>query len=50
MNETDFNRQVDLTLRAIEDAIDANGADIQLVRGQTWVAAVPNSSGAVSWQ
>ena len=29
---------------------DANGADISLVRGQTWVAAVPNGSGAVSWQ
>ena len=29
---------------------DANGADINLVRGQTWVAAVPNGSGAVSWQ
>lgn len=28
MNETEFNRQVDATLRAIEDAIDANGADI----------------------
>ena len=28
MNETEFNRQVDVTLRAIEDAIDASGADI----------------------
>lgn len=29
---------------------DANGADIPLVRGQTWIAAVPNDGGGVSWQ
>lgn len=29
---------------------DANGADIPLNRGQTWIAAVPNGSGSVSWQ
>lgn len=28
MTETEFNRQVDATLRAIEDAVDASGADI----------------------
>jgi hypothetical protein len=27
-----------------------NGDDIPLVRGQTWIAAVPNSRGSVSWQ
>jgi hypothetical protein len=29
---------------------DATGADVPLVRGQTWIAAVPNGSGSVSWQ
>jgi hypothetical protein len=29
---------------------DAAGTDIPLVRGQTWIAAVPNGSGAVSWK
>lgn len=29
---------------------DATGADIPLVRGQTWIAAVPNGQGKVSWQ
>jgi len=24
--------------------------DIPLVRGQTWIAAVPNGDGAVSWK
>lgn len=28
MNESQFNAQVDATLRAIEDAIDASGADL----------------------
>lgn len=29
---------------------DASGKDIPLVRGQTWIAAVPNGTGSVSWQ
>lgn len=29
---------------------DESGADVPLVRGQTWIAAVPNGSGSVSWQ
>ena len=29
---------------------DAAGKEIPLVRGQTWLAAVPNSTGSVSWQ
>lgn len=29
--------------------LDKNGAPIELVRGQTWIAAVPNSGGSVSW-
>jgi len=29
---------------------DADGKDVPLVRGQTWIVAVPNGSGAVSWQ
>ena len=29
---------------------DANGADIPLARGQTWLTAVPNGSGGVAWQ
>jgi hypothetical protein len=29
---------------------DSNGKDVPLVRGQTWIAAVPNGSGSVSWQ
>lgn len=29
---------------------DANGADIPLARGQTWLTAVPNGSGGVVWQ
>lgn len=30
--------------------VDANGKEIALNRGQTWIAAVPNNSGAVAWQ
>jgi hypothetical protein len=29
---------------------DANGNDVPLVRGQTWIAAIPNGSGSVTWQ
>ena len=29
---------------------DAAGKEVQLVRGQTWITAVPNGSGSVSWQ
>ncbi|HMH70106.1 MAG TPA: DUF3048 domain-containing protein [Candidatus Saccharimonadales bacterium] len=29
---------------------DASGKDVPLVRGQTWISAVPNGSGSVSWQ
>ncbi len=29
---------------------DATGKDVPLVRGQTWISAVPNGSGSVSWQ
>ena len=29
---------------------EANGAEIPLVRGQTWITAVPNVTGSVSWQ
>lgn len=29
---------------------DAAGKDVPLVRGQTWISAIPNGSGAVSWQ
>jgi hypothetical protein len=29
---------------------DATGKDVPLVRGQTWITAVPNGSGSVSWQ
>lgn len=29
---------------------DTNGKEVALNRGQTWVAAVPNSGGSVSWQ
>lgn len=29
---------------------DAAGKDIPLVRGQTWIAAIPNGSGSVSWK
>jgi len=29
---------------------DASGKDVPLVRGQTWITAVPNGSGSVSWQ
>jgi len=28
---------------------DTNGAEIPLVRGQTWIVAVPNGNGDVSW-
>lgn len=30
--------------------IDAAGKDVPLVRGQTWISAIPNGSGAVTWQ
>lgn len=29
---------------------DAEGKDVPLVRGQTWIAAVPNGHGSVSWE
>jgi len=29
---------------------DANNKDVPLVRGQTWIAAIPNSGGSVSWR
>lgn len=29
---------------------NAEGKDVPLVRGQTWIAAVPNGSGSVSWK
>jgi hypothetical protein len=29
---------------------DSNGADVPLVRGQTWITAIPTSGGSVSWQ
>lgn len=29
---------------------DATGTDVPLVRGQTWIAAVPNNEGGVTWQ
>ena len=30
--------------------LDANGVDIELARGQTWISAIPADSGSVSWQ
>ena len=30
--------------------LDANGKEVALVRGQTWITAVPNDSGDVTWQ
>ena len=29
---------------------DASGKDVPLVRGQTWIAAVPNGAGSITWQ
>lgn len=29
---------------------DSNGKKVELVRGQTWITAIPNGKGAVSWQ
>jgi hypothetical protein len=29
---------------------DSSGKEIQLARGQTWISAVPNDRGSVSWQ
>lgn len=29
---------------------DASGKDVPLVRGQTWISAVPNGTGGVTWQ
>ncbi|MDN5274283.1 MAG: uncharacterized protein JWP06_184 [Candidatus Saccharibacteria bacterium] len=29
---------------------DGAGKDVPLVRGQTWITAVPNGSGSISWQ
>ena len=30
--------------------IDGNGKEVPLNRGQTWITAIPNSHGGVSWQ
>lgn len=32
------------------ELLDASGKPIALNRGQTWIAAIPNSSGGVSWK
>mgnify|MGYP000991124963 CR=1 FL=1 len=32
------------------ELIDTNGAAIKLIRGQTWIAAVPNGTGGASWE
>ncbi len=32
------------------ELIDAEGKPVSLVRGQTWIAAIPNQGGSVSWQ
>jgi len=29
---------------------DTSGADVPLIRGQTWITAIPTSGGSVSWQ
>lgn len=29
---------------------DASGNEVPLVRGQTWIAAIPNGRGSISWQ
>ena len=29
---------------------DPSGKDVPLIRGQTWISAVPNGTGSVSWQ
>jgi hypothetical protein len=29
---------------------DTEGKEVSLIRGQTWISAVPNSTGSVSWQ
>lgn len=29
---------------------DASGKEVPLIRGQTWISAVPNQGGSVSWQ
>ncbi|MBC7764527.1 DUF3048 domain-containing protein [Microbacteriaceae bacterium] len=31
------------------ELIDASGKPISLIRGQTWIGAIPNGSGSVSW-
>lgn len=31
------------------ELVDAEGEPIELVRGQTWIAAVPNGKGSVAW-
>lgn len=31
------------------ELLDTSGKAVELVRGQTWIAAVPNGSGSVSW-
>lgn len=30
--------------------LDKSGKEVELVRGQTWIAAVPNGQGSVSWR
>jgi hypothetical protein len=32
------------------ELLDASGKPLELARGQTWIAAVPNDRGSVSWQ
>lgn len=29
---------------------DSKGKDVPLIRGQTWIAAIPNGKGSISWQ
>ena len=32
------------------ELLDKNGKQVSLVRGQTWIAAVPNGEGSISWR
>jgi hypothetical protein len=40
-HKADSNSQINFT--------DSAGKDIPLVRGQTWISAVPNGGGDVTW-
>ncbi|NLA43012.1 hypothetical protein GX865_02555 [Candidatus Saccharibacteria bacterium] len=44
-----WSRRLRILHYAPLELLDSDGEPLSLVRGQTWIAAVPNGKGSVSW-